>query len=253
MTVQRQDGLFVSKRRNAFRGWLNQQLGMERWPFSEERLLWGLNSIGIRAHSLYREDDPAMIRLYASELVMKRSRCGLRDSKEYGKAVELLLDYAEFLDWLRKPSNSLEKMLDIPGHAKCMSLRDVRRTVARANKIPYDTEECDNLGPCWGTCPKCDEEVAYLDRELQKKKERGERIVLQGLGDEVLDMYGKYAETSPEPSIADGGLSFGGLNMMNEEKEGASWGSEVYFEPDESDIVEDTNEREDVSMGSLYI
>lgn len=242
-----------SKHRSAFRGWLNQQLGMARWPFSDENLLMVLNQLGIRIHSLYSEDDPATIRLYASELVMKRSRCGLRDSKEYGKAVELLLDYAEFLDWLRKPGNSLEKMLDIPGYAKCTSLRELRRKVARANQIPYDTEECDNLGPCWGTCPKCDEEAAYLDRELQKKKEEGEHIILKGLGDEVLDMYGKYAETSPRPSIADGGLSFGGLSMANEENGDASWGSEVYFESDESDIVEDTNERKDVCKGSLFI
>lgn len=239
--------------RSAFRGWLNQQLSMERWPFSEEKLLEGLRNIGIPVLDLYSETNPAMIRIYASELIMKRSRCELPDSKDYSKAVELLLDYAEFLDWMKEPGHNEKDLLDIPGHAKCISLREVRQKVARANQIPYDTEECDNLGPCWGTCPKCDAEVAYLDRELQKKKERGERIVLQGLGDEVLDMYGKYTETSPGPSIADGGLSFGGLNMMNEEKEGASWGSEVYFEPDESDIVEDTNEREDVSMGSLYI
>lgn len=240
-------------RRNTFRGWLNQQLSMERWPFSEEKLMEGLRNIGIPVHDLYSETDPAMIRLYASELVMKRSRCELADSKEYGKAVELLLDYAEFLDWMKQPGHNEKKLLDIPGHVKCTSLRELRRKVARANQIPYDTEECDNLGPCWGTCPKCDEEVAYLDRELQKKKERGERIVLQGLGDEVLDMYGEYAETSPESSIADGGLSFGGLSMMNEENEDLSWGPGVYFEPDEADIVEDTNERENVRMGALYI
>lgn len=75
------------------------------------------------------------------------------------------------------------------GRAKCDTLRHIRRTIAEANDIPYETEECTYEGPCEGTCPKCDGEIRYLNGELQKKMDAGEAVTLEGLGLEALSGY----------------------------------------------------------------
>ncbi len=54
------------------------------------------------------------------------------------------------------------------GRQVCERLRKLRKATADANGIPFETEECFYIGPCAGTCPKCDEELAYLKRELEK-------------------------------------------------------------------------------------
>ena len=78
---------------------------------------------------------------------------------------------------------------DYPGRLKCNTMKAIRRKIAEANGIPYHTEECTYQGPCSGTCPKCDEEIRYLDKELQRKEARGEAINLAGLGDEEISNY----------------------------------------------------------------
>ena len=84
----------------------------------------------------------------------------------------------------------------IPGKQKCETLRTIRRKIAGANDIPFETEDCTYGGPCRGTCPKCDEEIRFLDRALKEKQARGETVVLEGLGEEALAPYG-----SDSPSV----------------------------------------------------
>lgn len=51
----------------------------------------------------------------------------------------------------------------------------------KANNIEFEPIECHHTEPCLGTCLMCDYEVAYLDKKLQEKQERGENIELKGL------------------------------------------------------------------------
>ena len=74
-----------------------------------------------------------------------------------------------------------EEQRKLPGHEKCEKLREIRRKIAEANDIKFEPVKCDHNGPCFGTCPVCDEEIKYLDEQLQKKKKQGEDIVLNGL------------------------------------------------------------------------
>lgn len=64
------------------------------------------------------------------------------------------------------------------GKEKCRYLRSVRKTIAEENNIDMDFEECTYEGECRGTCPKCDSELEYLNGELEKKKEVGEKVVI---------------------------------------------------------------------------
>lgn len=68
------------------------------------------------------------------------------------------------------------------GKEKCKLLRQIRKEIAETNGIVYITTDCTYEGDdCLGTCPKCDEEIAYLDAELNRKIADGELITLAGL------------------------------------------------------------------------
>ena len=62
------------------------------------------------------------------------------------------------------------------GKEKCELLRSIRKMTAARNNIAFQPKECTHTGPCSGTCPMCDEEARYLQAELQRKAEAGERI-----------------------------------------------------------------------------
>ena len=73
------------------------------------------------------------------------------------------------------------------GKEKCTILRKIRQQIAQTNNIDYFTSECTYKGnDCKGTCPKCDEEIAYLDAELNRKIAEGELISISGISAEFL-------------------------------------------------------------------
>ena len=67
------------------------------------------------------------------------------------------------------------------GKTRCKILKDIRRQIAENNDISYVTSECKYQGDCKGTCPKCEAEVRYLERELENRRKRGLAITLTGL------------------------------------------------------------------------
>lgn len=62
------------------------------------------------------------------------------------------------------------------GKQKCKILKEIRQKIADENNIPYVTRECSHTGECSGTCPFCESEVRYLDRELKKRASLGKGI-----------------------------------------------------------------------------
>ena len=52
------------------------------------------------------------------------------------------------------------------GKEKCRILKQIRQRIADENDIPYVTRECTFRGECKGTCPRCESELRYLEREL---------------------------------------------------------------------------------------
>lgn len=56
----------------------------------------------------------------------------------------------------------------LDGKKVCNVLREQRIRLAEANNIPFKSEECPSIGPCAGTCEKCDAESKYLRKQLQK-------------------------------------------------------------------------------------
>lgn len=67
------------------------------------------------------------------------------------------------------------------GKQKCKILKEIRRQIAAQNDIRYVIEECRHQGNCRGTCPKCEWEVRMLEKELEKRRASGKKVVLAGI------------------------------------------------------------------------
>ena len=67
------------------------------------------------------------------------------------------------------------------GKQTCKILKEIRKQIAAENDIKLITSECTHKGDCAGTCPKCEAEVRYLERELEKRQRMGKAAVFAGL------------------------------------------------------------------------
>ena len=67
------------------------------------------------------------------------------------------------------------------GKNKCKILKEIRRQIAEQNDIEYVTSECQHKGDCKGTCPKCEAEVRYLEKELEKRQRLGRTVAVVGI------------------------------------------------------------------------
>ena len=67
------------------------------------------------------------------------------------------------------------------GKQTCKILKEIRKQIAEENDIKLVVEECTYKGDCIGTCPKCEAEVRYLERELEKRQRMGKAVVVAGL------------------------------------------------------------------------
>ena len=76
------------------------------------------------------------------------------------------------------------------GKSTCKVLKEVRRKVADANGILLEERECTHQGDCAGTCPYCEAEVRYLERELSKRKSLGKAVAVAGIALSAVTMAG---------------------------------------------------------------
>ena len=67
------------------------------------------------------------------------------------------------------------------GKEKCRILKEIRREIAKQNDIELLVEECRHKGDCLGTCPKCEAELRYLERELENRRKKGKKVILAGI------------------------------------------------------------------------
>ena len=82
------------------------------------------------------------------------------------------------------------------GKSTCKLLKDIRQQIADANGISYQPKECHHKGDCAGTCPACEEEIRYLERELKARKGNGFGMKVAGIA------AGIYATVMPMTAAA---------------------------------------------------
>lgn len=67
------------------------------------------------------------------------------------------------------------------GKKICNTLKAIRLDIARANGIKYAPRECHLEGDCLGTCPACEAEVRYLEREIARRRSNGKAALIAGV------------------------------------------------------------------------
>ena len=64
------------------------------------------------------------------------------------------------------------------GKSKCKILKEIRQQIALDNDIEFVTANCTYKGECRGTCPRCEEELRYLEMQLEKRRRAGKTIII---------------------------------------------------------------------------
>lgn len=106
------------------------------------------------------------------------------------------------------------------GKEKCKALKEIRRKIAEENDIEYVVSECTYQGECKGTCPRCEEELEYLERELEKRKKLGRAAIIVGLAAGVyggLTAVKEYVESQLETIVTPGAVNPQTLNDSGDE------------------------------------
>ncbi len=67
------------------------------------------------------------------------------------------------------------------GKKICETLKGIRHDIAVANGIDYNPTECTHEGDCAGTCPKCESETRWLERQLRARQALGKAVTIAGL------------------------------------------------------------------------
>ena len=88
------------------------------------------------------------------------------------------------------------------GKSTCKVLKEVRLKIADANGIPLEERECTHKGDCAGTCPYCEAEVCYLERELSKRISLGKAVAVAGIALSAVTMAG-CATSEPVSTTSD--------------------------------------------------
>ena len=85
------------------------------------------------------------------------------------------------------------------GKQTCKILKEIRKQIAEENDIELVISECTYQGDCKGTCPKCEAEVRYLERELEKRQRMGKAAVVAGLSVGLLGARQVALAQQPDP------------------------------------------------------
>ena len=89
------------------------------------------------------------------------------------------------------------------GKQTCKILKEIRKQIAAENDIEFVTSECTYKGDCLGTCPKCEAEVRYLERELEKRQRIGKAAVFAGIAVGTLFTATSCDRIVPQPLPGD--------------------------------------------------
>ena len=128
------------------------------------------------------------------------------------------------------------------GKQTCKILKEIRKQIAAENDIKLVIEECTYQGDCLGTCPKCEAEVRYLERELEKRQRLGKAAIFAGMtlgtaitaascGPLISPPNGMME--NPRDSIVDV------LALVPDSLELEEWDTEGFVEPNFDEAVED--------------
>jgi len=87
------------------------------------------------------------------------------------------------------------------GKHTCEVLKSIRKQIADLNGIAYTPSECTFSGECTGTCPNCERERQYLERELSSKLKAGKALKIVGIAAGLSAMVACQEAKGEEPAV----------------------------------------------------
>ena len=139
------------------------------------------------------------------------------------------------------------------GKEKCKALKEIRKQIADNNDIFYVVSECKHQGECKGTCPKCEAEVLYLERELAKRQSLGKKVAVAGVAvgmaasmtgcvaaDAVRNFF-TGGNNGPDPNALGGAATVVENPPLAGEAQPVEIDGDVYVEIDSSEPCSDEN------------
>ena len=88
------------------------------------------------------------------------------------------------------------------GKKTCEALRNIRQNIANVNGIEYTPAECTYQGDCAGTCPRCESEMRYIERQLRLRGALGKAVVVAGLTLSATSLTPMQAQTQQVNTVA---------------------------------------------------
>lgn len=67
------------------------------------------------------------------------------------------------------------------GKRICETLKAIRSEIAGANGIDYTPTPCNHMSDCAGTCPVCEQETRWLERQLRSRQVMGKAVAIAGV------------------------------------------------------------------------
>lgn len=86
------------------------------------------------------------------------------------------------------------------GKKICKALKEIRLSIAQANDIEYTPTECSHKGDCSGTCPQCEKELRYIERQLLRRQAIGKAAVIAGLALGATSIAPAMAQAQVQPA-----------------------------------------------------
>lgn len=127
------------------------------------------------------------------------------------------------------------------GKEKCKALKEIRRQIAEKNDIPYVVSQCKHQGDCLGTCPRCEAELRYLERELAIRQGLGKAAAVAGISVSVCASLTACASVT-EGTAPASGPGYEEISGDVEIYDGAGYMEEPPYDDDDSLPQTDTDE-----------
>ena len=122
----------------------------------------------------------------------------------------------------------------------CNALKAIRLDIARANGIEYMPAKCSHDGECVGTCPACESEMRYLEREIARKRFLGKAALVAGVSMALSGLSAAASSVSPSEAMMSGNGSLSQVcdTTQREEIFGMIREQMPYFRGGESALME---------------
>ncbi len=113
------------------------------------------------------------------------------------------------------------------GKRICETLKTIRKQIADANGIIYEPKKCNFKGECGGTCPACEQEVKFIEKQLNARRMLGKAVTIIGVSTGIAALSSCSQKTIQNSSIITGDIYIPVDSIKNDKESQQSNDNEV--------------------------